>query len=176
MPYEYTPVLHIEKDLIFSLPLQHPAVIKQGKVVASAIEGLMAMHTADYDAIKDELDLPRLMAIDSRDYVVNRMMATDFEDQDKLTSTGFGYMYQYFADSALSIAEILIAIPANFSKWVEATMEELASNFNINTDGMSENDIYMAVLHHIESDDTFSLVATYDAEGKDWILYTTDQE
>jgi hypothetical protein len=176
MTYEYTPVLHIEEDLICFLPLQHPAVIKQGKVIASEITGLMAMHAADYDAIKDELDLADIMAIDSRHHVVNRMMAMEFEDQEKLTSTGFGYMYQCFADSGQSIAEILTAIPDNLSKWVEATMEELVINFGIDTNGMNENDIYMAVLHHIESDDTFSLIATYDADGKDWILYTADKE
>ena len=176
MTYEYTPVLHVEEDLICFLPLQHPAIIKQGLVFNIEEIGLMAIPAAAYDAIKEELELPDLMAIDSRDYVVNRMTQMEFEDEDKLTSTGFGYMYQCFADSGQKISEILTAIPEHLPKWVEATMEELVINFGIDTNGMIENDIYMAVLRHIESDDTFRLIATYDADGKDWILYTTDKE
>lgn len=176
MTYEYTPVLHVGEDLIFFLPLQHPAVIKQGHVFHIENADLMAIGTAGYDELKDELALPELIVNDSRDFIVNRMMALDFEDEDKLTSTGFGYMYQCFAEAGQKIEEMLTTIPEDLPNWVEATMEELVLNFGIDTDGMDDNDIYMAVLGHIESVEAFCLIATYDADGKDWILYNITSE
>lgn len=171
MTYEYSPVLHVGEDLIVFLPLEHPAVIQQGHVFRLKDTNLMAIGSDGYDELKEWLDLPRIVPSETRDYMVKRLMAMDFEDEDKLTATGFGYMYQCYSEGGQKLEEMLTILPEDLPNWVEATMEELVINFKIDTDGMNDNDIYMAILGHIENDENFCLVATYDDGGKDWILY-----
>lgn len=176
MTYEYSATLHLGEDVIFYLPLEHPAVIKQNHVFKVEGHDLMAIGSAGYDELKDELDLPALMPIDSEDYVAKRMVAQDFDHADKLTSVGYGLMYRYYKDTGHNLLDIISIIPNDLPSWVEATVDELTQNFEINTEGMTENDEYMAVLAHIEGNDKLSLVSTYSCDGKDWILYNFTEE
>lgn len=176
MTYEYSPVLHVGEDMIVFLPLKHPAVIKQAHVFEIESMALMAIGSAGYDELKPILDLPEIMKNDTRDYIVNRMLTMQFDDTDKLTSTGFGYMYEWQAEAGYKVEELEKAMVEALPHWIEATVGELLLNFGIDDTGMSENDQYLAVLAHIEKDDTRCLVATYDDSGKDWILYNTDND
>lgn len=171
MTYENTPVLHLAKDRIVFIPLTHPTVIEQGHVFHIEHHDLMAIGSTGYLELEEQLCLPDIIESDTRDYIVGRMMARDFEGAKKLTTTGFQCMYNCYSEASWLVEELLRIMPEELPNWIEATVEELLLKFNIDGAGMDENAQYMAVLAHIEAEEDLTLEATYDDGGKDWILY-----
>lgn len=133
---------------------------------------LMIIDHRDYSDIADELDIQDQGEDITRAYFINRIRAGTGYGTAWISREGWAEIFDHMVDGGMTIQGMLKDLPRVANSFQENTPADVLSNLDIDSTGMTMDDITQAATVAIHDNDNMSFIGSYEVDGDVRIAYS----